>query len=124
MSFPKYEVLETEIGPMISHSRTSIYDVLITLNEGEDFDSICVIHNLSIVQTRVALEYIEKHREKLEAELPGLLAKKAENERYHRAIAAERAKIPVKMTPLRLAFNDLVEKNKKLREVNGAASHP
>ncbi len=125
MAFPDYSVVETELGPMVGQSRTSIYDVLITLNEGEDFDSICVIHNLKIVQTQAALEYIEVHREQLEAELPELLAKKAENERYHRAIAAEREKLigELPMTPKRAAFYALREKNKHLWSTNGKASH-
>jgi hypothetical protein len=120
MSFTGYRVIETELGPMISDSHTSIYDVLLSQQEGDDFFAICVIHNLKIAQVQVALEYIEKHRAELEAELPELLAKKAENERYHRAIAAERAKIPVKMTPKRKAFYELLEKNRKLLNGNGA----
>jgi uncharacterized protein (DUF433 family) len=113
MSFPDYSVVETEIGPMVGQSRTSVYDVLLSLKEGDDFFALCVIHNLKPVQVQAALEYIEEHREELEAELPALLAKKAENERYHRAIAAERAKIPVEMTPKRKAFYELLEKNRK-----------
>ena len=93
MSFSGYKVLETEIGPMISESRTSVYDVLLSEQEGDDFFAICVIHNLKPLQVQVALEYIEEHRAQLEAELPELLAKKAENERYHRAIVAEREKL-------------------------------
>lgn len=112
MSFPRYEVLETEIAPMIR--RASIYDVLISLNEGEDFDSICVIHNLNIVETRIALEYIEKHREKLEAELPGLLKIKAERRAHYEALAADIQKKIDKlpMTPKRQAFYALKEKNR------------
>lgn len=124
MPFKPYTILETEIGPMISQSRTSVYDVLITQNEGEDFDSICVIHNLRPMQVRVALEYIEEHRARLESELPGLLAKKAENERYHRAIAAERKKLisQLPMTPERAAFYALLEKNKHLWSEDGSNS--
>lgn len=113
MSFPDYSVVETDLGPMVGQSRTSIYDLLLSLNEGEDFFALCVIHNLKPVQVQVALEYIDEHRAALEAELPVLLAKKAENERYHRAIAAERAKIPVAMTPKRKAFDKLLEKNRR-----------
>ena len=104
---------------MISQSRTSVYDVLLSQQEGEDFNALCVIHNLRPLQVMVALEYIEEHRAQLEAELPELLAKKAEHERYHRALAAERAKRPVEMTPKRKAFYELVEKNRKLLEQNG-----
>lgn len=125
MSFTGYTILETEIGPMISQSRTSVYDVLLSQQEGEDFNALCVIHNLRPLQVMVALEYIEEHRAELEAELPELLAKKAERERYHRAIAAEREKLisELPMTPQRAAFYDLREKNRKLWSENGEATH-
>ncbi|MFN8494118.1 MAG: hypothetical protein U0350_41350 [Caldilineaceae bacterium] len=115
MSFPDYSVVETEIGPMVGQSRTSVYDVLLSLNEGEDFNALCVIHNLKPVQVLATLEYIEQHRAQLEAELPELLAKKAERERYYRALAAEREKLiaQLPMTPKRKAFYELVEKNRK-----------
>jgi uncharacterized protein (DUF433 family) len=116
MSFTGYTILETEIGPMISQSRTSVYDVLISQQEGEDFNALCVIHNLRPLQVMVALEYIEEHRAQLEAELPELLAKKAEHERYHRALAAEREKLisELPMTPQRAAFYALRDKHRKL----------
>ena len=120
MGFTGYKILETDIGPMGSESRTSVYDILLSQQEGDDFYALCVIHNLKPLQVQVALECIEKHREQLEAELPALLAKKAENERYHRSIAAERAKIPVKMTPQRKAFYELLEKNRMMLEENGS----
>ncbi|MCB0185213.1 MAG: hypothetical protein KDE31_13155 [Caldilineaceae bacterium] len=119
MSIKPYKIIETAIGPMISESRTSVYDVLISQQEGEEFDSICVIHNLRPLQVRVALEYIEAHRAELEAELPGILARKAENERYHRAIAAERAQRPVVMTPARHAFYELLAKRREGNGPNG-----
>lgn len=114
MSFKGYEILETGIGPVVSQSRTTIYDILLSQQEGEDFNALCVIHNLTPLQVQVALDYIEKHRERLEAKLPTLLAKKAENEQYHRAIAAKREKqiAALPMTPEREAFYALREKNK------------
>lgn len=126
MSFPDYQVVETEIGPMVGESRTSVYDVLLSLKEGDDFFALCVIHNLKPVQVQVALEYIEEHREQLEAKLPELLAKKAENERYHRAIAAERERLiaQLPMTPKRKALYALREKNRHLWSANGEAIHP
>lgn len=119
MSFTGYRVIDTDNGPMISDSRTTIYDVLLSQQEGDDFFAICVIHNLKPLQVEVALEYIEENREQLEAELPRLLEIKAENERYHRAIAAEKQKIidQLPMTPRRAAFYALREKN--LRMLSG-----
>ena len=120
MNFPDYQVVETEIGPMVGESRTSIYDVLLSLKEGEDFFALCVIHNLKPVQVHAALEYIELHREQLEAKLPELLAKKAENERYHRTVAAEREKriAQLPMTPKRKALLALRQKNNHLQSTN------
>ena len=121
MSFTGYKTLESDIGPMVSESRTSVYDILLSQQEGDDFYAICVIHNLKPLQVQVALEYIEKHPAQLEAELPALLAQKAENERYHRAIAAERGKLiaDLPMTPKRAAFYALREKNRHIRSGNG-----
>lgn len=124
ISFTGYSVIETELGPMISDSRTSVYDVLLSQQEGDDSFAICVIHNLNPLQVQVALEYIEEHRAELETELPNLLAKKAENERYHRAIAAERTNIPVEMTPKRKAFYELLEKHNLGHDRTLSRCHP
>lgn len=121
MSFAGYTILETDNGPMISDSRTSIYDVLLSHNEGEDIFAICVIHNLKLLQVEVALKYIEENRERLEAALPRLMEIKAERERHYRAIAEEKQKIidQLPMTPERAAFYALREKNSRVLNENG-----
>jgi hypothetical protein len=53
MSLPDYQVIETEMGPMVGESRTSVYDVLLSLKEGDDFFALCVIHNLKPVLSAV-----------------------------------------------------------------------
>ena len=53
MSFQGYEIVETGNGPMVSQSRTTIYDILLTQQEGEDFNAICMIHNLKPLQVMV-----------------------------------------------------------------------
>lgn len=123
MSLPDYKILETELGPMISHSRKSVYDVLLSQKEGNDFFALCVIHELRPLQVQIALDYIEAHRAELEADLVVILKMKAERRAYYEALAAQRAQIPVEMTPQRQAFYDLLEKNRKLREGNGVANH-
>jgi hypothetical protein len=55
--------------------------------------------------------------------LKEILPKKAERERYYRAIAVEREKRPVTMTPERVAFYALREKNRRLRGDNGNTDH-
>lgn len=114
MNFPDYSVVEAEIGPMVGESRTSVYDVLLSLKEGEGFYALCMIHNLKPAQVHATLDYIALHREQLEAELPELLAKKAENERYHRAIAEEREKLiaQLPMSPKRKALEELRAKRR------------
>lgn len=126
MSFPDYSVVETEIGPMGGESRTTVYDVLLSLKEGEGFYALCMIHNLKPAQVHATLDYIEAHRAQLEAKLPELLAKKAENERYHRTIAEEREKLiaQLPMTPKRKALNEFRERNKHLWSPNGKAIDP
>ena len=124
---PDYKILETELGPMISHSRTSVYDVMLTLDKGNDTFFICVNHNLDFVQAQIALEYIEENREQLEADLREILPIKAAREKEHRAIQAEieRKIAQLPMTPKRKAFYEALEK-RGIRphylngEVNGA----
>jgi len=115
MSNSRYSIIETSIGPMISKSRTSVYDVMISHNKGRDIYEISMIYNLTPLQVQTAVQYIQQHRQKLELELEQILKEKAEFERYHRAIAAEREKIPLPMTPRRKAFYALREKNRRLR---------
>jgi len=110
-----YSVIETGIGPVISDSRTTVYDVMQVYDEGLSRYDICRTYNLKPLQMETALEYIQEHRETLKSELAGILIKKAEYERYHRAIEAEvRKKIAqLPMTPERAKFYALLEKNRR-----------
>lgn len=63
MNSPDYSVVETEIGPMVGESRTSVYDVLLSLQEGQGFYALCMIHNLKPAQVHATLDYIALHRE-------------------------------------------------------------
>ena len=125
MSFPDYKIIETEQGPMISHSRKSVYDVMLSQKEGDDFFAICVIHGLRPVQVQIALEYIEAHRTELEPDLEEIIKKKAERQAYYEAIAAEIQKriAQLPMTPERAVFNALKEKHRHRWEKNGTTSH-
>jgi len=71
--------------PIISVTRMSVYDILLAQKDGDGLYDICGIYGLMSLQVQAAFEYIEENRDRLEAKLPGLLTKKAENERYHRA---------------------------------------
>ena len=105
-NFSRYQIIESGIGPLISESRTTVYDVLEAYDEGLSLYDICRTYNLRPLQLETALEYIEEHRERLEPELAEILKKKAERERHYNAIAAEiRKKIAQEpMTPERAAF--------------------
>ena len=121
MSYLDYRIIETDLGPMIHNTRVSVYDVMLAHDEGQDLFHICVNYNLKPVQVQITLEYIEEHRAQLAEDLKEILPKKAERERYYRALEAEiREKInQLPMTPERAAFYALREKNRKLRGENG-----
>ena len=104
-------IIESELGPLISESRATVYDVMEAYDEGYNSSDIGKIYNLSSHQVQVALDYIEQHREQLEPELKELLLMKAERERYYRALEEEiKKQRPARMTPQRIALNKLIEK--------------
>jgi uncharacterized protein (DUF433 family) len=106
MDTKQYNIIESGIGPLIDHSRSTVYDVMKAYDEGNNLYEISRLYNLTPLQVETALQYISKHRQKLEPELKEILIKKAEYERYHRAIQAEAwkriAQLP--MTPERAKF--------------------
>ncbi|HYN87532.1 MAG TPA: DUF433 domain-containing protein [Ardenticatenaceae bacterium] len=106
MMLPRYTILETSIGPVISESRVTVYDVLLAQQEGLLPMEISNTYNLSPLQVEVALAYIEEHRARLEPELVEIRRQAAEREAYYRALAAAREREWAKRppTPQRLAF--------------------
>lgn len=118
MMLPRYTILETSIGPVISESRVTVYDVMIAHDEGLNLYEIATTYNLTPLQVETALDYITQHRERLEPELVEIRAKAAEREAYYRALAAEREKLiaDLPMTPLRVAFYALREQNRLKRQ--------
>lgn len=109
-------ILETDSGPMISQSRSSVYDVMEAYDDGCAPWEIGPIYNLSPHQVEVALAYIAEHRETLEPELKEILVKKAERERYYRTLEAEIRKLrPPKMTPQRVALQALIDSKRQER---------
>jgi uncharacterized protein (DUF433 family) len=110
-------IIESDLGPLISESRASVYDVMEAYDEGYNPSEIGKIYNLSPHQVQVALAYIAQHRERLEPELKEILIKKAERERYYRALEEEiKKQRPLPMTPQRAALYALIEKSRRLRE--------
>ena len=109
---PRYEILETSLGPMISESRVSVYDVMEMYDEGMSPYDICWIFNLRPLQYETAVGYINQHRERLAPELKKLMLKKAERERHDRQVAAElQKKIDQEpITPQKAAFYAMRDK--------------
>ena len=109
-------IIESDIGPLISESRASVYDVMEAHDEGYHPSEIGRIYNLSPHQVQVALAYIAQHRTELEPKLKEILRIAAEREQYYRARAAEIEKgRPVRMTPQRAVLEALLEKNRHTR---------
>lgn len=122
MSIPDYTIIETENGPMLSHSRKSVYDVMLSQADGKDFFAICVIHGLNSVQVQIALDYIAEHRTELEAELPLIRRKLAERQAHYEAVAAQiRDQIAQQpMTQARKLFYMRLAQSRQRRGENGA----
>jgi len=118
-----YAIRETDAGPMISHSRISVYDVMESQQKDHDFFTLCVIYELRPIQVQIALDYIAENHLVLETELRNILTKKAEQRAKYEAMAAEWAKTPAKMTPQRQAFYALREKNRLQRGEDCVTSH-
>lgn len=113
----RYQILETDLGPMISDSRSSVYDVMEMEAKGYDVAEIAMIFNLTILQVQTALEYIAEHRERLTPILHELVQKKKEREAYYRAKQDELLKKEVIRSPEKQA---LYEKFMELRARNRA----
>lgn len=108
-----HSVIKSELGPLISYSRTTIYDVMTPFESDETLSETGLISNLSHSQVDMATLYIKEHRERLESELAEAHKIKAEYEHSYRAQAAKIrshiAELPV--TPLRAAFYALRDQN-------------
>lgn len=110
-----YRIIESDIGPQISHSRVMVYDVLAYLNQGLTRGEIAYISNLTLAQVDVALSYIEHHRPQLMTELAEIKARQAQEEAYYRQqqakIQEQIANLPP--TPARQQFEHLKQRNRQ-----------
>ena len=79
----RYYIIESDLGPLISESRSTVYDVLEAQNKGLDLYEISISYNLTPSQVETALQYIEQHRTRLQTELDEILRIAAE--RRHNA---------------------------------------
>lgn len=120
----RYEIIENEIGPLISESRCTVFDVMELYDAGEPIHAISAILNLTPLQVQTALEYIGRQRATLVPQLAVILQQRTEREKHYRAIAdnilREIAREP--LTRQRADFIALRERNATLYEVGNDAS--
>lgn len=105
----RYQILETSVGPVISESRVTVFDVLEAQENGQGLYEISMNYNLTPLQVETAFKYIAIHRERLLPILQEILVKAAEREAYYRAkqdkIRAEIDALPP--DPVRQRLNEL-----------------
>ncbi len=122
----RYHIIESDIGPLISESRCTVFDVMELQDAGESLHAISAILNLTPLQVETALDYIELHRVRLEPQLADILRQRAERESYYRSIAGEIferiASAP--MTETRAKFAVLRERDQNEYSVTADAEHP
>lgn len=85
----RYSVVETDIGPLISESRASVFDVMDAQDAGDSIYEIGLTFNLSPLQVETALAYIAQHRAELEPQLAQIKQQLAEREAFYRRQAAQ-----------------------------------
>jgi uncharacterized protein (DUF433 family) len=85
----RYTIIETDIGPLISESRVSVFDVMDAHDAGDSQYEIGLTFNLSPMQVETALAYIAQHRTELEPQLAQIKQRLAEREAFYRRQAAE-----------------------------------
>jgi len=116
----RYHIIESDLGPLISESRMTVYDVLEAQNDGQTLYEISMNRNLTPMQVQVAFDYIEQHRERLQAELDEILRKAAERKRYYDTVAeeAKRRIAELPMTPEREKLQKLIAQNRARRKAD------
>jgi hypothetical protein len=54
----RYRIIESELGPLLSESRMTVYDVMEAYDSGLDKYQISLYYNLTPLQVQTALDYI------------------------------------------------------------------
>jgi uncharacterized protein (DUF433 family) len=122
----RYEVLETDIGPMISESRVSVFDVMDAHDAGDSIYEISATFNLTPLQVETALAYIEQNRSFLEPQLATIQRALAEREALYRTKTAEIDKriATEPLTPARRRLLQLRESSPERYGENQDAGRP
>ena len=85
----RYTIVETDVGPLISESRVSVFDVMDAHDAGDSIYEIGLTFNLSPLQVETALAYVLQHRAELEPQLADIRQQLAEREAFYRRQAAQ-----------------------------------
>ena len=85
----RYKIIETDMGPLVSESRVSVFDVMEAHDAGDSQYEIGLTFNLSPLQVETALVYIAQHRVELEPRLAQIRQQLAEREAFYRRQVAE-----------------------------------
>ena len=85
----RYTIVETDVGPLISESRVSVFDVMDAHDAGNSIYEIGLTFNLSPLQVETALAYVLQHRAELEPQLAEIRQQLAEREAFYRRQAEQ-----------------------------------
>ena len=122
----RYTIVETDVGPLISESRVSVFDVMDAHDSGDSIYEIGLTFNLSPLQVETALAYVLQHRAELEPQLAEIRQQLAEREAFYRRQAAQIdqyiAALP--MTSQRAALHVLRERAENEYKVDTDADRP
>ncbi len=122
----RYTVIETSMGPMISESRVSVFDVMEAHDAGDSIYEIALTFNLSPLQVETAVVYISQHHDELEPQLAEIKQALVAREAYYRdrANQIDRRVAALPMTPERAALHVLRERVENGYRANTDADHP
>jgi len=122
----RYAIVETDIGPLISESRVSVFDIMDAHDAGDTVHEIALTFNLTPLQVDVALAYIARHRAELEPQLAQIKQQLAEREAFYRRQVAQIdqyvATLP--MTSQRAALQVLRERSENEYRAGTDADRP
>lgn len=122
----RYTIIETDMGPLISESRASVFDVMDAYDAGDSVHEIGLTFNLAPLQVETALAYIAQRRAELEPQLADIKQQLAEREAYYRRQAAQVAQhvVTLPITSQRAALHVLRERSENEYQANTDANHP
>ena len=122
----RYTIVETDVGPLISESRVSVFDVMEAHDAGDSIHEIGLTFNLSPLQVETALDYISQHRAELEPQLAEIRQQLAEREAFYRRQAeqVDQYVATLPLTSQRAALHDLRERADNEYKVDADADRP